>query len=33
MLTNSTWLYDLIGVNDTTLNKIYFANHNNVRVN
>lgn len=33
MLTNSTWLYDLMGVNDTTLYKTYYVNHNNVRVN
>ena len=32
MLTNSTWLYDLMGVNDTTLYKTYYVNHNNVRV-
>ena len=33
MLTNSTWLYDLMGVNDTTLYKTYYVNHNDVRVN
>lgn len=32
MLTNSTWLYDLMGVNDTVLTKTYYINHNNVRV-
>lgn len=32
MLTNSTWLYDLMGVNDTTLYKTYYVNHNGVRV-
>ena len=32
MLTNSTWLYNLMGVNDTTLYKDYYINHNNVRV-
>lgn len=33
MLTGSTWLYDLMGVNDTTLYKTYYVNHNGVRVN
>lgn len=33
MLTNSTWLYDLMGVNDTVLYKTYYVNHNGVRVN
>lgn len=32
MLTNSTWLYDLMGVNDTTIYKNYYDNHNNQRV-
>lgn len=32
MLTGSTWLYDLMGVNDTTLYKTYYVNSNNVRV-
>ena len=32
MLTNSTWLYDLMGVNDTIITKGYYVNHNNVRV-
>lgn len=31
MLTNSTWLYDLIGVNDTNLIKTYYVDHNDVR--
>ena len=33
MLTNSTWLYNLMGVNDTVLRKTYYVNHNGVRVN
>ena len=32
MLTGSTWLYKLIGVNDTVLTKTYYVNHNNVKV-
>ena len=32
MLTGSTWLYDLMGVNDTTIYKNWYVNHNNVRV-
>ena len=32
MLTGSTWLYDLFGVNDTTLAKTYYDNHNGQRV-
>lgn len=32
MLTNSTWLYQLFGVNDTELRHTYYINHNNVRV-
>lgn len=32
MLTDSTWLYDLMGVNDTTIYKGYYVNSNNVRV-
>lgn len=32
MLTNSTWLYELMGVNDTTLYKTYYVNHDDVRV-
>lgn len=32
MLTNSTWLYDLIGCNDTNMVHTYYINHNNVRV-
>ena len=32
MLTNSTWLYNLFGVNDTVLSKTYYVNHNGVRV-
>ena len=32
MLTDSTWLYDLMGVNDTTLYKTYYVNHNNIRI-
>ena len=31
MLTNSTWLYDLMGVNDTILTKTYYIDHNNIR--
>ena len=31
MLTNSTWLYDLMGVNDTVLTKTYYIDHNDVR--
>ena len=33
MLTNSTLLYNLMGVNDTVLRKTYYVNHNGVRVN
>ena len=33
MLTDSTWLFNLMGVNDTVLTKTYYVNHNNVRVN
>ena len=33
MLTGSTWLYNLMGVNDTVLRKTYYVNHNGVRVN
>ena len=33
MLTNSTWLYLLMGVNDTNLVHTYYVNHNGVRVN
>ena len=33
MLTDSTWLYDLMGINDTTIYKDYYVNHNGVRVN
>jgi len=33
MLRDSTWLYNLMGVNDTVLTKTYYVNHNNVRVN
>ena len=33
MLTGSTWLYNLMGVNDTNLVHPYYVNHNNVRVN
>lgn len=33
MLRGSTWLYNLMGVNDTVLTKTYYVNHNNVRVN
>ncbi len=32
MLTNSTWLYDLIGCNDTNMVHTYYINHNNVRI-
>ena len=31
MLTNSTWLYDLFGVNDTNLIKTYYVDHAGVR--
>ena len=31
MLTNSTWLYDLMGVNDTNLIKTYYVDHNGTR--
>ena len=33
MLRGSTWLYNLMGVNDTVLTKTWYKNHNNVRVN
>lgn len=33
MMTNSTWLYNLMGVNDTVLTKTYYVNHNGIRVN
>lgn len=33
MVRGSTWLYNLMGVNDTNLYKDYYVNHNNVRVN
>ena len=32
MLTNSTWLYKLMGLNNTTIYKDYYINSNNVRV-
>ena len=32
MLTNSTWLYDLMGVNNTNLVHDYYINHDDVRV-
>lgn len=32
MLTNSTWLYDLMGVNDTILYKTYYVNHDGNRI-
>lgn len=32
MLKNSTWLYNLMGVNDTILYKDYYVNHNGVKV-
>ena len=32
MLTDSTWLYDLIGINDTIIYKDYYINMNKVRV-
>lgn len=32
MLTNSTWLYNLMGVNDTYIYKEYYDNHNGQRV-
>ena len=32
MLSGSTWLYNLMGVNDTVLTKTYYVNHNNVKV-
>ena len=31
MLTNSTWLYDLIGCNDTNMVHTYYIDHNGVR--
>ena len=31
MLTNSTWLYDLMGVNDTVLTKTYYIDGNGTR--
>ena len=31
MLTNSTWLYDLLGCNDTNMVHTYYIDHNNVR--
>jgi hypothetical protein len=31
MLTNSTWLYDLFGCNDTRMVHTYYIDHNNVR--
>ena len=33
MLRGSTWLYNLMGVNDTILHKTWYRNHNGVRVN
>ena len=33
MLTNSTWLYNLMGINDTVIYKDYYVNSQNVRVN
>lgn len=33
MMTNSTWLYNLMGVNDTVLTRTYYVNHNGIRVN
>lgn len=32
MLTNSTWLYLLMGINETTIYRDYYINHNDVRV-
>lgn len=32
MMTDSTWLYNLFGVNDTNMYKDYYVNHDNVRV-
>lgn len=33
MLRGSTWLYNLMGVNNTVLTKTWYKNHNGVRVN
>ena len=31
MLTNSIWLYDLMGCNDTNMIRTYYIDHNNIR--